>query len=225
MSYYLALSCNYTHTALALFQGNTLVTSITDENRQASKTLAPLIRDLLDNNNVILENLDFIAVNQGPGPFSALRVLLATANGISFATDVPLVGVNGLHAFVQEHSCPEYPYTIALLNAFNQDLFYAIQTPNSPLLTGYNNYEKLFTEIKQNYPNKKLRFIGNGTELFREAILETFGDQAIIPAPLPLTPTIQQIGALGLEKFGDKKNRAEQLMPLYLKKLSYKKAI
>jgi hypothetical protein len=49
-----------------------------------------------------------------PGPFTTLRLVIATMPGISFST-APLVGVDGL-ATPQMSTNQDYPVTVALLN-------------------------------------------------------------------------------------------------------------
>ena len=52
---------------------------------RASAQLLPLIDQLLVQHECELSDLDFIALDQGPGAFTSLRVVLTTINGIAFA--------------------------------------------------------------------------------------------------------------------------------------------
>ena len=45
-----------------------------------------------------LGDVTLLAVGLGPGPFTGLRVGLATIEGLAFATGLPVVGVSGLDA-------------------------------------------------------------------------------------------------------------------------------
>ena len=52
-----------------------------------SRTLLPMVRDLLKNCGTSLEEVDVIAVAAGPGSFTGLRIGVATAKGLSWGAD------------------------------------------------------------------------------------------------------------------------------------------
>ena len=60
--------------------------------------LAPVVDRALDDAGVGLEDLDLIAVTEGPGLIGALLVGVSYAKGLAFATGRPLVGVHHLEA-------------------------------------------------------------------------------------------------------------------------------
>ncbi|MDB6081288.1 MAG: hypothetical protein JWO53_560, partial [Chlamydiia bacterium] len=63
-----------------------------------SQLLLPAINALLP------KKLEYIAVGVGPGSYTGIRVAVAIAKGISFALNIPLVGVSSLKGFVPELS-------------------------------------------------------------------------------------------------------------------------
>src|SRR3989338_3322087 len=69
---------------------------------EACKLLMLKLNELLTSEQKQWSDISFIVVNQGPAPFTTLRALIATVNGISFATRIPLVGVDGLLTFAME---------------------------------------------------------------------------------------------------------------------------
>ena len=111
-----------------------------------------------------------------------------------------------------------------MLNAFNNDVYFAIQSNASPLQIGCKNIELFLQELKKIMPNQEIRFIGNGAELFKEQIINYFGT-AYIPDPLPLYTSLRQIALTALQQWQQKKNIVKQVLPLYLKTLHYKKSI
>lgn len=220
MALFLSLQNTYRHIEIALFHNERLLSCVREDKIRASKTVIPLIAFALLRAGIRLDQLSFIAVNQGPGPFTTLRVIIATANGLSFATKIPLIGIDALDAFLQEYSSAADPYTVVLLNAFNNDVYFAVQQQaRAPLKKGYNNIDQLLQELKKTIPAKEsIRFLGNGVALHQEKIRELFGTQAHIPEPLPAICSVKQVGLMGLKKWRNKEGLSEQLMPLYLKK-------
>lgn len=217
MIQFLSIQNTYNTLEMALFKDGQLIDWVTEDKISASKNCVPFMADLLTRNGTALSNISFIAVNQGPGPFTTLRVVISTVNGLSFANGIPLIGVDALDALLTEYSHVEYPITIALLNAFNNDAYFGIQDGTREFEKGYKNINKLLEELKVRFPTQTIRFIGNGAALFGPVITEAFGTRAYIPEPLPNTCTIQQIGILGFEQWQAKQQGSDELQPLYLK--------
>ena len=63
-----------------------------------------LLKRLLEEANVTLEDIDAIGVTYGPGLVGALLVGLQYAKGLAFASKKPLIGVN----HIEGHICANY---------------------------------------------------------------------------------------------------------------------
>ena len=63
-----------------------------------SRTLLPMVQDMLKNSELSLADMDAIAVAAGPGSFTGLRIGLATVKGLGWAADKPCIGVSTLEA-------------------------------------------------------------------------------------------------------------------------------
>lgn len=63
-----------------------------------AEVILPLIESLFEKAQITFQQISGIAVSIGPGSFTGLRIGLATAKGIAYASRVPLVGVSTLHA-------------------------------------------------------------------------------------------------------------------------------
>lgn len=68
--------------------------------RKHTEAIVGVVAEALSLAAVTLEDLDAIAVTQGPGLIGALVVGLAYAKGLAFATGLPLVGVNHLEGHI-----------------------------------------------------------------------------------------------------------------------------
>ncbi len=58
-----------------------------------SEKLLPELQKILNENGKIWRDLEKLAVIQGPGPFTALRVSIAIANALSYGLKIPIIGV------------------------------------------------------------------------------------------------------------------------------------
>lgn len=92
----------------------------------------PAIKDICQTSGIGLQSIDAIAVSNGPGSYTGLRVGLASAKGLCYALNKPLITLNSLtimaHAVklnIQEEKnaliCP-------LIDARRNDVFTALYT-------------------------------------------------------------------------------------------------
>jgi tRNA threonylcarbamoyladenosine biosynthesis protein TsaB len=79
-------------------QCRTLANREGDGQASHGQALAPLVQETLDAQNLTPNDLDLLAVGLGPGSFTGLRVGLALAIGLAFATQKPVVGFSSLAA-------------------------------------------------------------------------------------------------------------------------------
>ena len=78
----------------ALFDGEVLVAEYTVNYKKThSQTLLPMIDEIVRMTEQPLEEIDAIAVAEGPGSFTGLRIGAATAKGLGLALKKPLIGV------------------------------------------------------------------------------------------------------------------------------------
>lgn len=81
--------CISKNAATAAFEEN-------KEQKSHASFLQPAIKKLLQEINCSLNDIDAIAVTNGPGSYTGLRVGLASAKGICFAINKPLILLNTL---------------------------------------------------------------------------------------------------------------------------------
>jgi tRNA threonylcarbamoyladenosine biosynthesis protein TsaB len=141
--------------------------------------IQPAIQKLLSSVNFHLSTIDAIAVSNGPGSYTGLRVGLSTAKGISYALDKPLIIINTLEiiatAAIQEY----HPTTLnhqrstlycPMIDARRMEVFTAVYdqkfeqvlAPAAMILD-----ENSFGELLQQHT---IIFNGSGAEKFKAVI-------------------------------------------------------
>ena len=93
MTFFLAAQHTYDGIQIGLFNGPKLIQTLFCEKKNASKKIVSLVDQLLRDHKVSFDDLLFVAANQGPGPFTSLRVVIASMNGIAFATKKSMIGI------------------------------------------------------------------------------------------------------------------------------------
>ena len=221
MTTYLSVQNDYTRLEIALMRDTELVDHTACAKENASRDFIIHLSELLERNQLVVTDMPFIAVNQGPGPFTTLRTVLASVNGLSFATTIPLVGVDGLDAGLDEFANTDYQVNVYLLNAFNGDVYFGIQEGDSRR-KGYKKIGALLAELHDAHPATPINFFGNGAELYVRDIRYELSGRAIFAEPMPSACSIAQIGRMGLEKWHQEEKLAAtpQLLPLYLKQIT-----
>ena len=222
--YSLILQADYQYVSIGLCKGPRLIASFCDPKHKASANLMIRIQELLKTNQVGWADLKFIGVNQGPAPFTTLRVVITTANGINFAKKIPLVGVDGIKTLLQDYPSTT-PLTVVLLNAFAQDVYFGIKQANTVISTGWKNISVLIDFLKSDFSETPVTFIGNGVLLFRQELEKTFSKYIHVPDPLPEYTSLEAVGKVACEQWQRQENVQDMLLPLYLKTQHYKPAM
>lgn len=81
--------------------------------RAHHKTIWQTVQQALDEGNIPLEEIDAVAVTQGPGLMGSLLVGLCFAKGLCQSYNLPLIGVNHMDAHIYANFIegePDYPF-------------------------------------------------------------------------------------------------------------------
>jgi tRNA threonylcarbamoyladenosine biosynthesis protein TsaB len=88
-----------------------------------SQLLLPQCEALLAEAGCAFSDLDGIGYGMGPGSFTGLRIACALAQGLAFATDVPVFGVSGLQALALATGADK---VLASLDARMGEVYHAV---------------------------------------------------------------------------------------------------
>ncbi len=216
MEYFLALQATYTSIELAICDTSLyLCDTCTIEKIAASAHLFSVLQNMLTRVSIGLGQFIFIGASQGPAPFTTLRVALACANGIAFARKIPLVSVNGIKTFATSQHPTNHATHIALLNAFQNNCYYALRMENESLY-GCLPIQQILDLVQQQHPTGTINFFGNGAILFTQIIKNQMGDRAYINPDAAQFPALKSIASQALDNYRAG-HTATQIEPLYLK--------
>lgn len=221
MTHYLVIQNTYTSLQMALYSNSARIASVEIDKTKASKDCILELQYLLESHSLSFTDLSFIAANQGPGPFTTLRVVIATINGLSFASKIPLIGINAIDAFLQEYAAQPYPNKLVILNAFGNDLYYGLQINTTYVDTGCAAKDLVLLQSSQKTGDNPILIMGNGILQCHELITTTFGNRAHFLDPNPETVSLEQIARNGLAHWNNQENISYQLQPLYFKQAFY----
>lgn len=81
--------------------GRVLAEMFTNNGLTHSKTVLPMVESLLRVTGIELAQIDRLAVANGPGSFTGLRIGAAIVKGLSWSREIPCVGVSTLRAMAE----------------------------------------------------------------------------------------------------------------------------
>lgn len=183
-----------------------------------SKQVTVLIDSLLQENGFNLSQIEAIAVSIGPGSYTGLRIGLATAKGLCFGLEIPLIALPTLKILAQglRQSQQEYSHVrlLPMLDARRMEVYAAcyeledlqeIQASKAVILD-----ENSFSELQ----GTTLLAFGNGAEKWQS----TCRHPDIQFVNNPLFPEAQFMGALAYDEYLNKNFQdLVSLEPDYLK--------
>ena len=141
----------------------------TDQKSHAS-FIQPAIETLCKQTGINLSSIDAISISIGPGSYTGLRVGMATAKGIAYALDKPLIGINTLQiiAAAAKHKYPNHDSAIcALLDARRMEVFTGIYTHNLAPTTPSTALILDAQSFENELANAPILFVGDGAEKFK----------------------------------------------------------
>jgi len=204
--------------SIALTAGERLLAELNlDVRKTPTEWLLQSIEDLLDKTDVKIAHLDAIAVVQGPGAFTGLRVGLATAKGLSLATGCPLLGISSLQCLAMQLPFAGLPVCV-LLDARKQEVYTATYRweggyPHPVSEERVVGPERLLVEV-----TSETLFVGNGAQLYRTLIVRKMGDRAHFAPTFMNLPRAAGAAVLALREWeAGRKFSADDLMPKYLR--------
>lgn len=184
----LALESSATACSVALCDGETKIAeSYQRTGLTHSRTLLPMIEDLLKNCGERLENVDVIAVAIGPGSFTGLRIGVSTAKGLAWPGDKDCAPCSTLESMAWNLSHLEGHAIICAMDARRNQLYNAIFTVEDGMLIRQTPdraiaIAELAEELKS-IKNPKI-VVGDGAELCYNTVKQDCPDLILAPPNL-----------------------------------------
>ena len=125
--------------SVAVIEDNKLICEYTINTKKThSQKLMPMIENMLGLSDLNVREIDAIAVCEGPGSFTGLRIGMATAKAIAHVNDIPVIGVNSLEALA------------ANMNLCDKKICSILDAQRNQVYTGRYQYEGTkLVEIKE----------------------------------------------------------------------------
>ena len=167
---------------------------IAEEGYSHAEKLHVFIEELISESKITFKDLNAIAVSQGPGSYTGLRIGVSSAKGLCYALNIPLIAVDTLQSLAAQISISN-GFIIPMIDARRMEVFSAIYDKD------LNNIQKVAAEIitEESYQNQdeEMHFLGDGASKCKEFLNKSnfiFHDEIIYPSA-------KEMSKLSFEKY------------------------
>ena len=184
-----------------------------------SRTLMPMVEDMLRNSELKREDLDAIAVAAGPGSFTGLRIGVSAAKGLAWALEKPCCAVSTLEGMAENLRHLDDTLVICAMDARRNQVYNALFLAKDGELQRVSDdraigLDELLAELgTMDLPEKRV-VLGDGAELCHRYLTENGFACRLAP------PQLIRQNAAGVALAAERKGElisANELAPVYLR--------
>ena len=173
MSLILNIDTTTEHASICLADDSSnLFVSSNDLQKEHASWLHPIIKKSLEASGKKATDLVAIGITAGPGSYTGLRVAMATAKGLCYALNIPLIAINTLEAMASIAVEQDTDYICPMIDARRMEVFTALYDKKVSCIINPCTIildEKSFYESLQ---HKRILFFGTGKNKFEKIIFE-----------------------------------------------------
>ena len=176
-----------------------------------AEKLHVFIEECIKESNISFKDLSAIAVSQGPGSYTGLRIGVSAAKGLCFALDLPLIAVDTLQVLASKLSISE-GVIIPMIDARRMEVYSAIFNSKSEKIREVQ--AEILTENSFEEISETIHFVGDCAEKAKTVLTKSnfiFHEEIIYPSA-------NEMSELSYKKFQE--NKLEDVAyfePYYLK--------
>ena len=155
---------------------------IAQEGYSHAEKLHVFIEELILESNISFQELKAIAVSQGPGSYTGLRIGVSSAKGLCYALSIPLIAVDTLQSLAAQLPISE-GLIISMIDARRMEVFSAMY--NSNLAQVQATIAEIITAESYQNHFEELHFLGDGALKCKAILTNTnfvFHDAIIYPS-------------------------------------------
>jgi tRNA threonylcarbamoyladenosine biosynthesis protein TsaB len=166
-----------------------------------STHLTILIEQLLENTGHQLTDLAAVAVSDGPGSYTGLRIGGAAAKGLCFALDIPLVAISTLRALAAQVAAgtaqPEIFLFCPMLDARRMEVYAALYRHNGQEVLAPTPLILQADTLTEQLAHHSVLFFGQGAAKFQPLL----GGQPRAGFLTGIEPSAVALGALAVAAY------------------------
>ncbi|MDF2820975.1 MAG: hypothetical protein K0R15_1416 [Clostridiales bacterium] len=160
----------------------------TNHKKTHSQSLMPMLDELIKQLEVDIKSIDAIAISEGPGSFTGLRIGSATAKGLGLALNKPIISVPTLEAMANNFCYAKDLLICPIIDARRNQVYAGMYQSNGDKIVAIREdrsieIDELLSELDK-YGNQCI-FLGDGVTIHFDKIKDKLADKALF-APVNL---------------------------------------
>ncbi len=181
-----------------------------------SRRLLGSIDDMMNAAGIDWKDLDAVAVSQGPGSFTGLRIGMAAAKGIAMAAEVPLIGVPTLDALAAQILATDL-LVCCLLDARKQQVYAAFYRYDDEFTPRRTSDVLVLSPVMLGQKFEEPTLLAGPGIVACQSLLFAHPQVRLLPVG-PLHPRAALIGFYGAQVLTEGlQNDGADLVPLYVR--------
>ena len=155
---------------------------IAEQNFSHAEKLHVFIEELLSENQLHFSDLSAIAVSQGPGSYTGLRIGVSSAKGFCYALNLPLIAIDTLQLLARQIQIDK-GIIISMIDARRMEVFTALYDKNYIQIR--NAQAEIIDESSYSQIVETIHLVGDGTEKFKNTLIDdrfVFHSDVIFPS-------------------------------------------
>lgn len=213
MTYILSIETATKNCSVSLsLNGHTIHTrEISEEGYSHAEKLHVFIEEVLNEALIDFSKLSAVAVSQGPGSYTGLRIGVSAAKGVCYALNIPLIAIDTLEVLARRLSIDK-GVIVPMIDARRMECYTAVFSSDFVLKREIKS--EIITEDSFSDIDEIIHFVGDGASKCKEVLK---GEKFVYHDDF-IFPSSKQMGALAFEKYkkSDTVNVA-YFEPFYLK--------
>ena len=196
LSYILNIETATKNCSVALAkEGKTIFSKeIAEEGYSHAERLHVFIEEIIKEVGITLQDLSAVAVSQGPGSYTGLRIGVSAAKGLCYALNIPLIAIDTLQALASQVTISN-GLIIPMIDARRMEVYSAVFAPN--LEQKREVLAEIITENSFENLQETLYFVGDCAEKCKSVLTKEnyiFLDEIVYPSA-------KEMSFLSFEKF------------------------
>lgn len=175
--------------------GETIICKeIAEQGYSHAEKLHVFIAEIIKEAGVLMSDLKAIAVSQGPGSYTGLRIGVSAAKGLCYALEIPLIAIDTLTSLanqVKQHD----GLIVPMIDARRMEVYSAIFNSNKEMIREVQ--AEILTEESFTNQSEIIYFIGDSNEKAKSVLTKAnfiFLDEIVFPSA-------NEMSAISYQKF------------------------
>lgn len=219
MTKILAIDASSEACSVALLDNSEIIERYDVVPRKHTELILPMVDEVLSEAGISFKQLDALAFNRGPGSFTGVRISTSVIQGLSFATELPVLAVSGLAAVAQNAwRTMQQDNVIVMLDARMDEVYWGyFQADNGYMKPISPEHVGPVSGIDKP-GNENWMAVGSGIKVYNNEVAKWSGQSNLVLNTDILYPRASDIAVLARHELdvGNIVN-AMQAQPVYLR--------